>query len=191
MHRKDNPVTQSAWDHAVEHGLVSACEPPLAVLETRSNHAGTWNLWWYSGVPRMSYILRISSDMENDLGKKLFSAHYTSIWKFNRISRTTISKVPLKCILWAHHWGGDVQRLATASRGAGSWGEIVQWGMKLWSKASPQWCVFWQAACMALFCTSKSKSKNIFTRGQFWPSGIVVASICLSVCAVSTCLSAR
>ena len=34
----------------------------------------------------------------------------------------------------------------------------------------------------------------IFTRGQFWPSGIVVACVCLSVCAsvcaVTTCLSA-
>ena len=35
----------------------------------------------------------------------------------------------------------------------------------------------------------------IFTRGQLWPSGIVVACVCLSVCpsvcAVTTCLSAR
>ena len=34
-----------------------------------------------------------------------------------------------------------------------------------------------------------------FTRGQFWPSGIVVAYVCVSarpsVCAVITCLSAR
>ena len=36
---------------------------------------------------------------------------------------------------------------------------------------------------------------SVFTRGQFWPSGIVVACVCLcvrpSVCAVITCLSAR
>ena len=32
---------------------------------------------------------------------------------------------------------------------------------------------------------------NFITRGQFWPSGIVVGCVCLSVCAVSTCLSAR
>ena len=31
----------------------------------------------------------------------------------------------------------------------------------------------------------------VFTRGQFWPSGIVVGYVCLSVCAVSTCMSAR
>ena len=30
----------------------------------------------------------------------------------------------------------------------------------------------------------------IFTRGQFWPSGIVVACVCLSVC-VSVCVCVR
>ena len=35
----------------------------------------------------------------------------------------------------------------------------------------------------------------IFTRGQFWPSGIVIAPVCVSVsvcvCVSITCLSAR
>ena len=31
---------------------------------------------------------------------------------------------------------------------------------------------------------------SIFTRGQFWPSGIVVACVCLSVC-VSVCVCVR
>ena len=39
------------------------------------------------------------------------------------------------------------------------------------------------------------RNQWFFTRGQFWPSGIVVACVCLcvrpSVCAVITCLSAR
>ena len=39
-----------------------------------------------------------------------------------------------------------------------------------------------------------STKKSFFTQGQFWPSGIVVAVVCLSVCpsvcAVTTCLSA-
>ena len=31
----------------------------------------------------------------------------------------------------------------------------------------------------------------IFTRGQFWPSGIVVACVCVSVCPSIMCLSER
>ena len=40
-------------------------------------------------------------------------------------------------------------------------------------------------------CSVYSSGWILFTRGQFWPLGIVVGCVCLSVCAVSTCLSAR
>ena len=35
-----------------------------------------------------------------------------------------------------------------------------------------------------------TRSFDVFTRGQFWPSGIVVACVCLSVC-VSVCVCVR
>ena len=48
---------------------------------------------------------------------------------------------------------------------------------------------------VAVVWVPSTHSVAIFTRGQFWPSGIVVACVCLcvhpSMCAVITCLSAR
>ena len=47
----------------------------------------------------------------------------------------------------------------------------------------------WRPSCRGLnaLMTSTWMSASIFTRDQFWPSGIVVAYVCLSVC-VSVCV---
>ena len=82
--------------------------PPLAtlpnpVLSRLSGHSDPIVLEpfdvtvWYSDVPRTPNLLKISSDIESDF-RKGFSAHYTQIWKLNRISMTIIYKVARKCI---------------------------------------------------------------------------------------------
>ena len=58
-----------------------------------------------------------------------FSAHCTHIWKLNRISMTSSSKVGRKCI----RCYSRVQRCVTARLWARRWANIVQWGMKAWS----------------------------------------------------------
>ena len=70
----------------------------------------------------MSNLLTISSDMEIIL-EMAFSAHCTSIWKFNGISRTSMSKVAPKCI-WCCGW---VQWCATVPHSTGRCRKIVQW----------------------------------------------------------------
>ena len=73
----------------------------------------------------------------------------------------------------------------------------------LWETQSPRdicWCIknmlcIAQASCdeisgtitsaiinIGLLLQRDGYNSTIFTRGQFWPSGIVVASVCLSVC---------
>ena len=66
---------------------------------------------WYSGVPWLPNLLKISLDIKSiEIMKMAFSAHCTQIWKLNRISMTIISKVAWKCI-WCSH---QVQRCMTA-----------------------------------------------------------------------------
>ena len=102
------------------------CKPGL--IKPLRPHC-SWTLWCYSGVPRMSNLLKISSDIENDL-EMAFSAHCTMIWKLNRISSTSMSKVAIKCI-WCC---GCDQWCAMAPRCARRWGKIVQRGIKVWSR---------------------------------------------------------
>ena len=57
------------------------------------------------------------------------------------------------------------------------------------------WCGRWfihkKRPCTIRFTGCKFTDKYIiFTRGQFWPSGIVVACVCLSMC-VSVCVCVR
>ena len=47
------------------------------------SRACTPSLWCYSGVSRMSNLLKISVDVESDFING-FSAHYTLIWKLKR-----------------------------------------------------------------------------------------------------------
>ena len=58
-----------------------------------------------------------------------FLTHCTQIWKLNWIS-IIISKVARKCI-WCC---GRVQRWVTAPGWARRWSNIVQWGLKAWSR---------------------------------------------------------
>ena len=72
---------------------------------------------------RFHQILKVILEMA-------FSAHYSSIWKLNWISRTSINKFAQKCI-WCC---SRVQGCLVAPHWAHGWGNIVQWGMKAWSR---------------------------------------------------------
>ena len=52
------------------------------------------------------------------------------------------------------------------------------------------WSHFTNADHDRLMISIKYEAKQFITRGQFWPSGIVVACVCLSVC-VSVCVCVR
>ena len=71
--------------------------PPLASLQTKS-YCTDWATQT-SLFLNSSMLLKISSNIENDLRNYLFR---TLIWKFNWISSiSSISKVAQKCIWWA------------------------------------------------------------------------------------------
>ena len=56
--------------------------------------------------------------------------------------------------------------------------ERIELGERLWHCAVC-WSVEDPSYVLSVNCTIGS----IFTRGQFWPSGIVIAGVCLCVCA--------
>ena len=71
---------------------------------------------------------------------------------------------------------------------------MMLWYGNAFHMIDPLWGEFTGHRMVPLLKGSNAKL-CFFTRGQFWPSGIVVACVCLSVCpsvcAVTTCLSAR
>ena len=86
-HKENSPVTQS-WPH---------CNPGIIMLIRPIRPHCSPTLWCYSGVAWMSNLLKISSDMENGFRNCFFSTLYIDL-EVNSISRTSISKVALKCI---------------------------------------------------------------------------------------------
>ena len=96
QHRENSPITHStpeptllswgAWpcERKFPHAWPRHKASLIALIRPLRPHRSRI-LWCYSGVSWMSNLL-----------EKFFSAHYTSICKLNRISRSSISKVAEK-----------------------------------------------------------------------------------------------
>ena len=144
LYRENSPVTQTTpeptlliwggWPREIISPSPLATLPNL-VLSCLSGHSDSIVIepfdiiLWYSSVPRMPNLLKVHRMLKVIL-EMAFMAHCTQIWKLNQISLTMISKVAWKCI-WCCSW---VQRCMTAPHWARRWGNIVQWGMKAWSR---------------------------------------------------------
>ena len=109
------------WAHTVKLGRMTTRKKSLLPLATLPNlvlsHLSAQSdpivlkpfdvTLWYSGEPRTPNLLKIL--------EMAFPAHFTQIWKLNRISMMLPP--------------GPARR-----DGALQWGEIVQWGLKGWSR---------------------------------------------------------
>ena len=59
-----------------------------------------------------------------------------------------------------------------------------------WEEKAKLGVIVWRNMLKYTFRQTPPNQCNFVTRGQFWPSGIVVACVCLSVC-VSVCVCVR
>ena len=113
-HSEISPITQTTPEPTLlTWGVwpLKKIPPPWSCCQTRSYHAylatqtplslEPFDTLWYSGVPWMPNLLKISLDIESDF-RNAFTAHCTQIWMLNRISITIISQVARKCICCCH-----------------------------------------------------------------------------------------
>ena len=82
-------------------------------------------LWYYSNVPQMSNLLKISWYMEKDFRNGFFNTlHIDLKVESNFLDQLKKKKVAPKCISYS----SCDQWCVTVPRCACRWGEIVQWG---------------------------------------------------------------
>ena len=144
IHRENSPVTQTTPEPTV---LTWGGWPREKYFPHPWQRSQTWSYHTYQAIQtplfpkplmlpidtqvchkhqiclRFHQILKVILEMA-------FSAHCTSIWKLNGISRTSISKILQKCIWCCCR----VQRCVTAPHWVHRWGKTVQWCMKAWSR---------------------------------------------------------
>ena len=69
----------------------------------------------------------------------------------------------------------------------------LHFGVKLVINGNQLWCSHWHQRGFAIFVANwvTTRVKITFTRGQFWPPGIIIACVCLcvSMCQPQACLN--
>ena len=161
--------------------------------------------WWYWGpVMRSNHSVLSFSDSLfylNNIVLRIEAEILSFRWKFHRCLHKKLSKLQLlmqqvmKILFW--------QLQFMKGRCFPNFEALISMLTRIWLFSSwITWCKLYHVIVKRLngnistkFSSFAAKEDIIFTRGQFWPSGIVVACVCLCVCvsvrASITSLSAR